>query len=262
MEHTAAYAATCSVLLWITVAQPASSNMATTVLVSALDGGGSLLLCCSLSHATSRGFLVQPCQPAAAQQGRPNHACAGEVHEEGHGCCLHVLRSALDGAVPCSCVDACCMCQVALKMARHSPCSDGAACWRCIPVHASASRSSHLLDGALDAVHVDGPRVEVLGGAAVEGGADIDLVPAVRLHSLPRLHAQHSSLSLAQGCHTRQQQAGIATMSWQQPIAAASIYGPDVRLFLSWPSAGASSHSLPQLMGRGMEFSTAGIHVG
>ena len=72
-------------------------------------------------------------------------------------------------------------------------------------MHESASRSAHLLNGALDAVHEDGTRVEVLGGAAVEGGADVDLVPAVRFHALPRLHAQHSSLSLAEGCHTRQQ---------------------------------------------------------
>ncbi len=140
------------------------------------------------------------CRHPAAQHKRPNYACAGEVH----GCSLHVLRSAHDGAVSCSCVDASCMCQLALQLAWHSPCSDGAACWHHRSVHESASRSAHLLNGALDAIHVDGPRVEVLWGAAVEGGADVDLVPAVRLHALPRLHAQRSSPSLAEGYHTRQ----------------------------------------------------------
>ena len=234
MEHTAAYAIICSSVAWGSVAQPASSNLATTVLDSALNSGGSLPLCCSLPHATSRGLLAQPpCRHAAAHHMRPDYVRAGEVHKEVHGCCLHVLRSTHDGAVSCSCVDACCIRQVTLQMAWHSPCLDYFACWHCKSVHDSASRSSHLLDGALDAVHEDGPRVEVLWGRAVKGGTDVDLVPAVRLHALPRLQLQQSSLSLAEDCHTRQQQAGIATMSWQHPIATTCTYVSCVGLSLS-----------------------------
>ena len=116
MEHTAAYAVTCSGVAWGSVAQPALSNLATTVPASALDGRGSLLLCCSLLHAMSQGLLAQPpCRHAAAHHMRPDYVRAGEVHKEVQGCCLHVLHSAHDGAVSCSCVDACCMCQVALE---------------------------------------------------------------------------------------------------------------------------------------------------
>ena len=55
MEHTSAYAVTCSGVAWDSVAGPASSDLATTVIVSALNSGGSLLLCCYPLHATSRG---------------------------------------------------------------------------------------------------------------------------------------------------------------------------------------------------------------
>ena len=55
MEHTSAYAVTCSGVAWGSVAGPASSDLATTVIVSALNGRGSLLLCCYPLHAMSRG---------------------------------------------------------------------------------------------------------------------------------------------------------------------------------------------------------------